>query len=108
MVELDNAATGAQVRLARGGEIKVILDSNPTTGFQWQGPSAAKMAPTLSPIGGRIYVARSNTRAMGAGGVDVFGYRGEQPGKVMLEFEYRRIWEAVPPAKTVRYEVTVE
>jgi predicted secreted protein len=104
MVELDNAATGAQVRLAKGGEIKVVLDSNPTTGFQWQ--AAPKFAPTLSPIGGRAYVAKGSV--MGAGGVDIFRYRGEQPGKVALEFEYRRAWETVAPAKTMRYEVTVE
>ncbi|MCC6869176.1 MAG: protease inhibitor I42 family protein [Burkholderiales bacterium] len=107
LVDLDNAATGAQVRVAKGGEVRVTLDSNPSTGFLWQGPP--NVAPTLSPIGARAHVpGTSDPNRVGAGGKDLFRYRAEQPGKVTLSYEYRRVWEMIPPARTVKYEVSVE
>jgi predicted secreted protein len=106
-VDIDNAADGTRVTVRRGAELKVIIDANATTGFQWQGPPA--VAPVLSPIGERVYVGKAaDPRFVGAGGMNIFRFRGEQPGKVTLQFEYRRSWETLPPARTLRYEVTVE
>ena len=66
-------------------------------------------APVLAPVGQRVYAPKSaDIQNVGAGGINVFRFRGEQPGKVTLQFEYRRPWETVPAARTVRYEVTVE
>ena len=57
----------------------------------------------------RIYVSRGDPRRTGAGGINVFRFRGEQAGQGVLQFEYRRPWETgVPAAKTVRYPVTVQ
>ena len=106
-VDLDNAADGARVTLARGAELKVVLDANATTGFQWQ--VAGDVPPQLAPIGTRIYVSRGDPRSTGGGGINVFRFRGEQAGQAVLQFEYRRPWETgIPAAKTVRYQVTVQ
>ncbi len=106
-VDLDNADDGTRVTLARGAEVKVILDANVTTGFQWQ--LAGDVAPQLAQVGTRVYVSRGDPRATGAGGINVFRFRGEQPGQATLQFEYRRPWETgVPAAKSVRYPVTVQ
>jgi inhibitor of cysteine peptidase len=105
-VELVNAEDGTRVALKKGGELKVVLDANPSTGFQWQGPP--NVAPLLSPIGQRIYVSKStNPMDLGAGGSNIFRYRAEDTGKSTLTMEYRRPWEGAP-GKTVRYEVNVE
>ena len=108
MVDLENPPTGTKIRVRKGGEVKLVLDSVPSTGFQWQGPPT--VAPTLSPIGTRASTCpRPRTRATSAaGGFNIFRYRAEQPGKVALQFEYRRVWETVPPTKTLNFEVTVE
>lgn len=107
LVDLDAAASGAQVRVAKGGEVRVALESNPSSGFLWQGPP--NVAPALSPIGARTHIPGStDPRNVGGGGKDLFRYRAEQPGKVTLTFDYRRVWEMIPPARTVKYEVTVE
>lgn len=106
--ELDNAADGTRIAIKLGGEVKVILDANLTTGFQWQTPSAP--APVLSPIGERAYAPRSaESRYVGAGGMNIFRFRADNPGQTTLQFEYRRPWETtVAPAKTVRYVISVE
>jgi predicted secreted protein len=84
-----------------------MLDSTPSTGFQWQGPP--NVAPALSPIQPRAHQTRSaGGGVLGATGRDVFRYRAEQPGKVTLSFDYRRVWEMIPPQKSVKYEITVE
>ena len=106
-VDLENADDGTRVALARGAELKVVLDANATTGFQWQ--LAGDLPPALAPIGTRIYVPRGDPRFTGSGGINVFRFRGEQAGPAVLQFEYRRPWETgVPAAKTVRYTVTVQ
>jgi hypothetical protein len=33
--ELTNAADGTRIAIKRGGELKVVLDANITTGYQW-------------------------------------------------------------------------
>jgi predicted secreted protein len=107
-VDLDNAADGARATIKRGTEVKIVLDANITTGFQWQ-EVPPNGAPVLAPVGQRVYAPKSaDIQNVGAGGINVFRFRGEQPGKVTLQFDYRRPWETVPPAKTVRYDVTVE
>jgi len=105
--ELENAADGTVIAIKRGGELKLVLDANITTGYQWQGPAA--VAPMLSAIGNPIYVGKgSDPRNTGAGGVNVFRFKAEQPGSTTLQFDYKRAWEAnVAPVKTVRYTVYV-
>jgi len=106
--ELANAADGTRIVLKRGGELMVKLDANVATGFQWQMP--ANVAPVLTPIGQPIYVGNAaDPRNLSAGGMNIFGFRAEQPGRASLEFAYRRAWETgVAPAKVLRYEVIVE
>lgn len=106
--ELDNAADGARIVLLRGGELMVKLDANVATGFQWQMPG--KVEPVLSPIGQPIYVGKAaDPRNLGAGGINIFRFRAEQPGNVIMEFAYRRVWEkGAAPAKVLRYEVIVQ
>lgn len=107
MGELDNAADGTVIAIKRGGELKLLLDANITTGYQWQGPAA--VAPVLSPIGNPIYIGKGNDpRNTGSGGVNIFRFKAEQPGTTTLQFDYKRAWEAnVSPVKTVRYTVVV-
>lgn len=107
-VALDNAADGTRATIRRGEEVRIALDANITTGFQWQ-EVPPNGAPVLALVGQRAYSPKSaDIQNVGAGGINVFRFRGEQPGKVTLQFDYRRPWETLPPAKTVRYEVTVE
>jgi inhibitor of cysteine peptidase len=105
--EINEAAEGARVTLARGQELIVTLDGNQTTGFRW---SLARAAPELVQIGEATYVARATEgRQAGSGGLTTFRFRAETAGTSSLGFAYRRPWEAnIPPAKSIRFEVRVE
>ena len=107
-VDLENAADGTKITLARGNELKVMLDANPAgTGTQWRRPK--DFAPVLAQIGDRIYINKGpDARLVGAGGLNVFRFRAEQSGKVTLTFEFGALDLASPVTKAVRYEVTVE
>jgi predicted secreted protein len=106
--ELTNAADGTRIAIKRGGELKVILDANITTGFQWQSPT--NPAPVMSAIGAPVYVGKAaDPRFVGGGGANIFRFRAETPGQVALQFDYRRPWESsAPPARTLRYDVVVQ
>ena len=106
--ELTNAADGTRIAIKRGGELKVVLDANITTGFQWQSPT--NPAPVMAAIGTPIYVGKAaDSHMVGQGGTNIFRFRADRPGQVVLQFDYRRPWEtSVPPARTLRYDVVVE
>jgi predicted secreted protein len=106
-VDLENAADGTKVTLARGQEIKVLLDAQALAGLQWRSPEG--FAPVLSQIGERIFLSKGlDPRYLGGGGWNVFRYRAERSGKVTLAFAYGPFDMAAPATRTVRYEVTVE
>jgi predicted secreted protein len=106
MAELDNAKDGTRVVLERGGELKVLIDTNLSSGLQWDMP--AKVAPVLAPIGQGIYVGKGAVRDVHLGGTNIFRFRAEAPGTTTLEFAHRRIGEpTAAPARTIHYEVIV-
>jgi len=106
-VDLDNAADGTKVTLARGTELKVMLDAEALAGLQWRSPK--DVAPVLSPIGDRIFLSKGlDPRYLGGGGWNVFRFRAERSGKVTLVFDYGPFDLAAPATRTVRYEVSVE
>src|SRR4030095_672071 len=87
--ELMNAADGTVIAIKRGGELKVVLDINPTMNFPWE--VDANVGPALAPIGQRIYVGKGiNSFDIAAGGFNIFRYRAEQPGQVTPHFASRR------------------
>jgi len=106
-IDLENAADGTRVTLARGNELKVMLDAEALAGLQWRAPKG--VAPVLSPIGERIFLSKGlDPRYLGGGGWNVFRFRAERSGKVTLAFEYGPFDAAAPATKVVRYEISVE
>ena len=104
--ELTDAADGTHIAIKRGGELKVVLDANPTVLLPWE--ADANVGPVLSPIGQRIYVGKTmNSFDIAGGGWNIFRYRAEQAGRVTLHFATRRPGDSAA-AKTVGYEVLVE
>jgi len=78
------------------------LDSNPTTGYQWQ----LKYDPVYLEMTERLY-QEPKTDLVGAGGKDNFTFKALQEGKTEINFSYAKTWEE-EPIETKVYEVTIE
>ncbi|QJR15992.1 protease inhibitor I42 family protein [Usitatibacter palustris] len=109
------ADSAAPVELIVGQELRLRLESNPSTGYAW---AVAK----TSKHGGRIRIVKQKGESkyeappapadgkpvVGAQGVEVWTFTAAKPGSQQLKLEYRRGWEKdVAPAKTATFKITV-
>jgi predicted secreted protein len=68
----------------------IILDSNPTTGYQWQ--IAKQMDTGLVELIDSWYIA-PETDLVGAPGHEEWRFKAVKEGKAIISFEYVRPWE---------------
>ncbi len=94
-----------KIELTLGDELEVVLDGNPTTGYQWQ--VAMLDMEILDWRGGPIYTA-STPGLVGSRGSFSFRFRALKRGRVALKLVYRRPGEEkAHPIKTLLVKVTV-
>jgi inhibitor of cysteine peptidase len=93
------------VTLAKGQELAVKLDGNPSTGFTW---AAETIPPFLAEQGEPTFEQAPTTgSAVGAGGTQTILFAATTSGKGELKLTYARPWEkGVEPAKT--FAITVD
>ena len=76
----------------------ITLDSNPTTGYQWQ--IARQMDTGMVELIDSQYIA-PKTGLVGAPGREEWHFKATKEGKAIISFEYVRPWEKdEPPAGT--------
>jgi inhibitor of cysteine peptidase len=93
------------VQLGVGETATLVLEANPTTGYQWE-PAAAPDSAVVTIVSD-TYVAPDST-AMGAAGSQRIVIKGVAAGTTTLELRYVRPWETdVAPAETASYDITV-
>jgi inhibitor of cysteine peptidase len=104
LVTITDKNSGQAIAISVGQSLSVRLPSNPTTGYEWTaaplhaGPLTQLRAPAFeAPASGRL----------GAGGTEVFSYRGVAAGTAHLTFSYARSWEHAAPARRVAVTVVV-
>jgi inhibitor of cysteine peptidase len=102
------AQDGGAVALQKGDTLVVTLEAKMATGYRWE--TVAGTGAVLSPLGTPDYLPEKVTPEMvGGPGEMVFRYRASAPGQTDLVLEFRRPFErGVPPAKSVRYAVSVQ
>lgn len=103
-VRLDDGDNGTSVTLATGETLKLVLTSNPTTGYSW---SAAEVPACLEQDGGSEYDSDAPPGMMGAGGEETWRFTALEPGEGTLRLEYTRPWESDEEAPVEVYEVEV-
>ena len=106
-VRLDERSANAPISVVRNQTLVVTLEANIATGYRWE--AVEGFAPVLTELPTPDYAAPSTgTAQVGAPGDMTFRFRAQNPGTTTLELAYRRPFEpTAPPAKTVRYDVTV-
>lgn len=103
---LDETDDGATVEMEVNDTFKVVLKGNPTTGYSWTAVISEQDAGILRQMGEPTYVPDSDL--VGAGGTYMFTFEAMAPGQAVLQLEYARPWESVPPEKTFTVTVRVE
>ena len=83
----------ARLGVRAGEQFTVELESNPTTGYQWQpdfDPAALRL------VGRDFSLARAAAgaaMAVGGGGIERFRFESLAAGTSRLSFAYQRAWE---------------
>jgi predicted secreted protein len=94
------------IQINSGQLFTIVLDSNRTTGYQWQ--LANPVDPSILQKVNNIYKAPETNQA-GAAGKEVWTFKAVGKGKTTVEFHYVRPWEKTTPrATSTSFEVVVE
>ena len=94
------------IDVSAGQEFRIVLDANPTTGFEWQ--LAAPLDETLVTLVGDAYSVPSTPGRTGAGGKHTWTFKAMRRGQTVIALKYSRSWEKrVDPLKKVIFTVIV-
>jgi inhibitor of cysteine peptidase len=102
-VEVNDAMNGQSVSLKAGDQLVLSLESNPTTGFDWE--LLEYDETVLKLIGEPTF--DSDSKLVGAGGIKTYTLEAQGSGKATIKLVYHRSWETdVPPEK--EFDIVVE
>ena len=71
--------------------VLIALESNPTTGYSWEAEYDAAMLELVEETFEPGEYAKENI--VGAGGTELFRFKGLSKGKTDITFNYKRVWE---------------
>jgi inhibitor of cysteine peptidase len=95
------------VEIAAGGSITVVLESNPTTGFQWSEEAQISDSTVLKQVS-HEYVA-PDSELVGAAGQEIWKFEALREGTATISMEYSRPWEGGEKGeRTYTLKVTVK
>jgi inhibitor of cysteine peptidase len=89
-----------------GREFTIVLESNRTTGYQWQ--TDEPVDESIVKLIRAEYQA-PETRLVGAGGKEIWVFRALSQGRTTIRMKYVRPWEKdASPAKKASFVIVVE
>jgi inhibitor of cysteine peptidase len=92
---------------AVGNEFKIIIDSNPTTGYHWE--IVGKLDSNVVEFVSKDYKSTSNPNLVGGGGVDTFVFKALKAGETKITLGYYPPSnDSVEPQQKVTFTVTVK
>jgi len=103
-IQLYQTDSGRTIKMKPGDTLEIVLDANPTTGYQWKAlPSDTGV---IKQIDKPVYKSRSKT--IGSGGELTFYFKALSSGQTPLKFIYFRDFEKdVPPIKSFKVTIVV-
>ena len=91
-VSVDESYNGKEVEIAVDGSLTVTLESNATTGFQWDEASKIGDQTVLKQVEHQ-FIAPESTGMVGAPGKEVWTFRALKKGNSTISMEYSQPWE---------------
>ena len=100
LFNMNNLQTGVdgqqwgQLSVAQGQPVKLTVNENPTTGYEWT-MTANECGTRLTSLGDTYTRSASNDMMMGAGGVKTFSFQAASnaAGNCNMRFVLKRPWE---------------
>ncbi len=98
---------GVQVEVAAGREFALSIESNPTTGYQWQLDGTPEKS--ILEFKKSVYQPPDKS-APGAPGREILTFKAKGRGEAAVALKYVRAWEdkTIPPKKTAVFLVVVK
>jgi predicted secreted protein len=109
-IAVNESQSGKQIDAAKGDVIKITLDSNVTTGYQWSLVSNSNESVLSLTDHGYVSPTQDPSRPIvGAGGYEEWYFAALASGTSTLHMEYSRPWEeTTPPARSFGLIVVVK
>ncbi len=105
-IVMTDADSGSEISVATGESFEVRLESNPSTGYEWQVDLATLEG--LIEVGSTTF-EEPDTDLVGAAGTQVFEFEATGSGAGILRFEYLRPFDDPPvPERIVEFIVRVD
>ena len=102
----EGAGPRSPIHTKTGEIFSITLDSNPTTGYQWQLANLVD-EKVLKLISSEYRMAETNM--VGAGGKEVWTFKALSTGQTTIVFEYVRLWEKdKEPAKKAAFTINIQ
>lgn len=93
------------IEAAAGSEFQIVIESNPTTGYQWE---IIGGLPSGTELLAKEY-APQGPMMVGSGGVDIFTFRAGEPGEVRITLGYYPPSnDPVDPQQIEEFTVTIK
>ena len=104
-VRLSEQDSGRMVELRVRDRLEIVLEGNPTTGYQWE--QVVGEGSILRPVGEPAF--RPDSGALGAGGTVTLPFEAAAAGETRLKLIYHRSFEPnVPPLKTFEASIVIK
>ena len=98
--------SGKKIMAKEGAQFNIILESNRTTGYEWQ--IIKPLNNKIVKLVGKEYLPGQTTMP-GSGGKEVWNFVGAGKGQVDIIFDYLRPWEKnIKPAKIDTFHVLIK
>jgi len=105
-INLTAADKDSQVEVKVGGQIIITLDSNPSTGYNWE---TKDLDTTMFEQVGDPTFTISDPGLVGSGGTLTLTFKALKAGTTALTLVYHRPWETgIDPIDTFEVTVTVK
>lgn len=105
IILLTDADNGTTIEMNLNDQLKIILASNPSTGYSWENTLTEEAI--LVQEGDSVYVQDPlcGNQVVGCGGTETFSFKAVSTGTGQIKLIYNRSWETEEPID--QFEVTV-